>query len=160
MWQFDKIRGYAIEKMSEIEIDLVEKICLARNYHVTEWLLPSFNAYAQRGQPIAIEDVSRLGLDSILKIVEVRENTLVGGSGKCYTCSYCSKSFYYGSQSTNVNDRKQHDFTDALRMVFPEIEMMEDRGCQLVKDASKAIDQPASQDDDSFRADDVIILVS
>ena len=162
MWQFDKIREYAIEKMSKIEIALVKKICLARDYHVTEWLLPSLNAYARLQDPIRVDDVSSLGLGFVFRIVEVRESTLVGDPPQAAvafrSCLHCLRSSY-DSRSANINDRQQHDFTAALRKAFQaEIKLMEDSHCQPV-DTSK-VTEGHSQEGDSFHSDDVVILVS
>ena len=159
MWQFDKIREYAIEKMSKIEIALVKKICLARDYHVTEWLLPSLNAYAQLQDPIQVDDVSSLGLGFVFRIVEVRESTLVGDPPAYRYCQHCQRPSYPDYRSANINARQQHDFTETLRKAFEvEIKLMEDSHCQPV-DASK-VTEGHSQEGDSFSSDDVVILVS
>jgi hypothetical protein len=160
MWQFDKIREYAIEKMSKIEIALVKKICLARDYHVTEWLLPSLNAYAKLQDTIRVDDVSSLGLGFVFRIVEVRESTVVTVAfySNCQS-QYCQRGAHFNCRGANIHDRQRHDFTAALREAFQvEIKLMEDSHCQPV-DASKAT-EGHGQEGDSFHLDDVVILVS
>jgi hypothetical protein len=61
-------------------VDVVDKIALARDYCVREWLVTSLNQYARLGRSITLQDVQRLGLNYILKITQVRENFTEGGS--------------------------------------------------------------------------------
>lgn len=90
MWQFTEIREFVINRISEIQIDVVDKIVLAREYHISEWLFTSLNEYVKGRPPVTIKDVNRLGLDYILKILHVRDT--------CY--------------------RAYQDFTHALRSAF------------------------------------------
>jgi hypothetical protein len=76
MWEFDRIRKISIARISKLPVDVVEKIAIARKYHVTEWLIPSLNEYAKLDRPISSEDVDRLGLEYLLKIVEARQSKL------------------------------------------------------------------------------------
>src|ERR1700722_591921 len=112
MWQFDKIRQFAIEQMSERQLDVLEKVGLARDHRVKEWLLPALNAYTRLGRPMGIEDVNRLGLDLVLKIVNIRESTPVS----CAVCS-CRRPMTAGLR-TNIDARQQTDFTEPLRKAF------------------------------------------
>ncbi|KAF8836862.1 hypothetical protein BDN67DRAFT_1014319 [Paxillus ammoniavirescens] len=51
----------------------VDKVALAMQYNIKDWLLPALNAIAQWPKPIGAGDVDRLGLDVALKIASVRE---------------------------------------------------------------------------------------
>jgi len=105
MWAFDKIRKIAIEKMSTLSMDPIDKYVLAKKYAVTEWLVPTLNELAQRQKPIGKEDVERLGLDCALKVAEVREGLLFAG---------------YHSHQLAVGQRGQLtlDFTNLIRHTF------------------------------------------
>jgi hypothetical protein len=108
MWQFDKIRQFAIDQMSKLQIDVVEKIGLARDYHVKEWLLPALDEFTRLGKPMTTEDVNHLGLDFILKIVSVREGTPLAGK-----CTHC-----FRPGPAHLAARQQTDFTEPLREAF------------------------------------------
>jgi hypothetical protein len=115
MWQFDKIRQFAIEQMSKRQLDVLEKVGLARDHRVKEWLLPALNAYTRLGRPMGIEDVNHLGLDLVLKIVSIRESTPVSSA---IGCRHCNRPTVAGPLRTNIDARKQTDFTDGLRKAF------------------------------------------
>jgi len=114
MWEFDEIRKLAIRKMSALDIDTVEKVVIARDYQVGEWLVPTINTLAQREQPLGVQDVNRLGWDYVLKVAEVRESLSSPNSGGSTYCRYCHT---YGIGHGGV-DRMGHDFTEVIRRVF------------------------------------------
>ena len=82
--------------MSRITIDVIDKIVLARDYNVSQWLLPSLSEYMQLGQPITFKDGNRLGLDYLVKIIQVRD-TLLGDS---------------------TNYRRNYDFRATVKVFF------------------------------------------
>jgi hypothetical protein len=107
MWKFTVIRQLTIKHMSLLTIDAVEKILLARAFHVPRWLLPALGEYAKKKHPITTSDVHHLGLDTILKIIHLREqtqDTSLSSSGQRYICE--------------ANRRTTCDFTNALRTAF------------------------------------------
>ncbi|KAF9239120.1 hypothetical protein BU15DRAFT_62137 [Melanogaster broomeanus] len=73
LWEFGVIRKKAIEALEALPITPVDRIALATQYDIEDWMIPSINAMAQRPEPIGVEDVQRLGLDVALKIASVRE---------------------------------------------------------------------------------------
>ena len=80
-------------------MDVVDKIALARDYCVEEWLVTSLNTYARLGRSITLQDVQRLGLNYILKITKVRENFLQQGYSE-------------------VDQRRKYDFGPHLAKLF------------------------------------------
>jgi len=74
MWSFDDLRDLAIQNMSELSIDPVERAALAKEFNVDEWLLPALNELAQREDPIRIDEARRLGWETALQIAAVRES--------------------------------------------------------------------------------------
>jgi hypothetical protein len=160
MWEFEEIREAVIQKIFESEIDLVEKIALARDHHIKDWLLPCLDAYTRRGESITAGDVNILGLDFVLKIVHVREMVVhsqshpdcVMGVTPHNTVSY-----------SNIENRHNHDFTEALHSVFlEEIKQMERFNGERREKAfqEEDIGQVGYGDDDPFYPSDVIFLVS
>jgi hypothetical protein len=83
-------------------VDVVDKIALARDYCVHEWLVASLNQYAQLGRSITLQDVQRLGLNYILKIMQVRENFTQRGS----------------ASGTEVCQRRTYSFGPSLAELF------------------------------------------
>ncbi|KAF8833800.1 hypothetical protein BDN67DRAFT_873446, partial [Paxillus ammoniavirescens] len=73
LWDFDGVREKAIEALEALDITPVDKLALAMQYNIEQWMIPAINAIAQRPEPIGVEDVDRLGLDVALKIALVRE---------------------------------------------------------------------------------------
>ena len=86
-------------------VDVVDKIVLARDYCVHEWLVTSLNQYARLTRSITMQDVQRLGLNYVLKIAQVREKFI-------QTPSYPS--------SSELSQRRKHDFGPALAEMFRE----------------------------------------
>jgi len=76
MWNFEVLRDLAIQSMSELSINAVEKAALAREYDINEWLLPALNELAQREDPINIDEARRLGLEQAVMIAAVRESCI------------------------------------------------------------------------------------
>jgi hypothetical protein len=117
MWEFAAIRKCVINQMSECPLDLVEKIAMARDYHITEWLLPSLNEYARLGRPISEEDVNVVGLDYLLKIVAARQKGIKRFHSKgtvwCHRCRYYRNS--YGEVDFYFKRNGEHLLRDAFQ---------------------------------------------
>ena len=100
-WKLAQIRATAIRDFTAVET--MQKIVLAREFFVTEWLEPALTAYACLSQPITMEDVRQLGVDYILKIVHVRETTRVNVNEYNYS---------------ETQTRYLKDYTPHLKMLF------------------------------------------
>jgi hypothetical protein len=111
MWEFGEIRKLAIGKLSQLIIDAVERVVIARDYHIVEWLIPSINVLAQRKEPMGVLDVSCLGWDYVLKIAEVRESFSAG----VLQSDYCKDCRRFGFQHVS---RENHKFEHVIRRVF------------------------------------------
>lgn len=82
MWGFETLRDLAISTLSTLfslpsfnsYLDPVERACLARDYHVDDWLLPALNALAQREDPLTVEEAMRLGWELAMQVANVRES--------------------------------------------------------------------------------------
>ncbi|KAJ3739171.1 hypothetical protein DFH05DRAFT_1453874 [Lentinula detonsa] len=74
MWCMDVVKEHAIATMNRIsKVDPLDKVVVARKYGVDSWLVPSFNALLRRSKPWDEQDVERLGLSTVLKLVELRD---------------------------------------------------------------------------------------
>ena len=84
LWQFTTLRAVAIENMTPLlkrSGGSAKWISLARTYSVREWLLPALHALARRQLPLQIYEVDLLGIETVLKMAEVRESYLAGSYG-------------------------------------------------------------------------------
>ena len=114
MWEFTDIRQYAITQIPKLGISSAQRINLARDYHIQDWLLPGLVAYAQQADPITADDVDLLGWEFVLKLLQARErmgNIWIVGTRKYYR--------------PGIEARVTRDFTKAIQVAFrEEIERM------------------------------------
>jgi hypothetical protein len=90
MWQFQKIRATAINAMGSVSMDLVDKIVIARKFDVSTWLVPALNALVQRDKSLDFLEGTRLGMDWVLKVAELRDGDIGTGTTTTRTCQYCN----------------------------------------------------------------------
>lgn len=103
MWNFEDLRDLAIQTMSHLPLDPVERAALASEYNIDEWLLPALNELAQREEPIGIKEANRLGWETALQIAAVRESFIAW-----------NEKMAFGPRGA----RKQIDFTDRIRAIL------------------------------------------
>jgi len=73
MWQFERIRGYAIKRLGRLRtLGPVQRLVLATMYHIPGWYVPAIIALAQRDVPLSVEEALMIGVATALKIAEVR----------------------------------------------------------------------------------------
>lgn len=111
MWDFEAARCFAIQRLSMLELDPVDRIVLAQTHRVVEWLVPALVQLAQREEPLGASDVKKLGVDMVLKMARVRESL-------AYTRkkAYCLCGRPCGHR--HVYSRSTRDFSSAVRDVF------------------------------------------
>lgn len=111
MWEFTNLRTAAISwlDIGNGDLDHVDKIVLAMQYNIKEWLLPSLLALAQRPDPISVEEGRYLGIETALKLASVREKLKLKRKDS-------------GGSKLVVGDRDitaaQLDFTPMIQKVF------------------------------------------
>ena len=114
MWQFPKMRMKAINA-SESQVQIlgaVDMILLAKKYSVSRWLIKGYDILTRRPEHITSDERKRLGLDTFVRLVEVRE--------KSWKYGYERNNNYYGEHY-----REQFTFAKEIQAVFQE-ELMED----------------------------------
>ncbi|KAI6139533.1 hypothetical protein BKA82DRAFT_4222960 [Pisolithus tinctorius] len=106
------LTGQWISDTGNAALDHVEKIVLAMQYDIKEWLLSSLLALAQRPDPISIEEGRRLGIETALKLASVREKLKLERM----------RNGRWDSSKLVVGDRDvaaaQLDFTPMIQKVF------------------------------------------
>ena len=77
MWEFPKMRTKAIDASeSEVQkLGAVEMILLAKKYSVSDWLTKGYDILARRPEHITADERKRLGLDTFVRLAEVREKS-------------------------------------------------------------------------------------
>jgi hypothetical protein len=136
IWGFHAVRDQAIARLSSLAVEPIEKIILAKQYRVVQWLVPHLNALAQRDKPLSLDEGKRvasvLGWALVMKIAEVRESSLYGLQANVSICAcgmtptgirqsqYCSSHnvHYSAGYSTGGNLRASHDFCPAIKTAF------------------------------------------
>ncbi|KAF9228863.1 hypothetical protein BS17DRAFT_213769 [Gyrodon lividus] len=115
LWGFAMPRQTAIDNLSRLAIPPVEKIVLARTYGVEAWLLPAMNALVQRSKPIDMEEASRLGIETALKLASVREQIAVDSAPcRCDRRQHTDRPLLPGPRP----DVQTLNFTPILRTTF------------------------------------------
>ncbi|KAG2141266.1 hypothetical protein DEU56DRAFT_885326 [Suillus clintonianus] len=120
MWGFTRIQEFAIQKMEPILATRpLDKVAFAQDYGVTEWLVPGLLQLARRGKPVGLEDVQKLGLDTALKLAEVRESaTQATVSGERWDSASGRSVKTVGITATGSRGANSCDFTNRIRQVL------------------------------------------
>ncbi|KAL5532858.1 hypothetical protein ACEPAF_4632 [Sanghuangporus sanghuang] len=74
MWSCDRLFALAISKLSVLEVDPILKIMLAKTYNIEAWLPPAYFSLVTRAEPLTLEDAEKLGMETTIKLTEVRES--------------------------------------------------------------------------------------
>ncbi|KAI5997631.1 hypothetical protein F5J12DRAFT_889432 [Pisolithus orientalis] len=126
MWEFVGLRNAAIQHLdipSEL-VDPIDKVVLALQYNIREWLLPAFLALAKRPTPISIEEGRRIGFENALKLASVREKLRLVMVVEEFTFTYksCTRTQKYNTRCLVLGDRDKEaenlDYTPFIREVF------------------------------------------
>ncbi|KAG6325823.1 hypothetical protein ID866_13266, partial [Astraeus odoratus] len=131
MWEMDEVCKKAIKMVpySSVNKNAVEKVGLAFQYDIDEWLVPGLNELAKRAEPVSMKDVELLGWEVALKVAEVRESLVIstkahdrvplppsgaqesGRSGKIVSTPVTRL-------SSGTRDASSVDFTSTIKRVF------------------------------------------
>ncbi|EIW55230.1 uncharacterized protein TRAVEDRAFT_130527 [Trametes versicolor FP-101664 SS1] len=112
MWQFHGLRYVAISTLRSHlgNGDPVRWLCLARLYDVKEWMLPSLEALARRPKAMQLEDVESLGVETAIKMAEVRESYRA-----------CSGAGGYNQYNNHILcARDKYNFSAEIKRLFSE----------------------------------------
>ncbi|RPD57425.1 hypothetical protein L226DRAFT_554217 [Lentinus tigrinus ALCF2SS1-7] len=80
-WEFNDIRTLAIRQLQTLDgISPVDKVVLGREYEFSgRWVLSAYIALCERSEPLSIPEASRLGLETAMRIAQLREQLRAGG---------------------------------------------------------------------------------
>ncbi|KAL5529507.1 hypothetical protein ACEPAG_5492 [Sanghuangporus baumii] len=78
MWSCDRLFALAIRKLRVLRIDPIRKIMLARTYNITDyesdWLPTAYFSLVTRADPLTLEEAEELGMETTMKLTEIRES--------------------------------------------------------------------------------------
>jgi len=70
-FSMQKIRDLAIDRLALIATP-AEKVELANDYSIEDWLVPAFTDLCLKLEPLSIDDGYRLGIDGVIKLQEMQ----------------------------------------------------------------------------------------
>jgi hypothetical protein len=73
MWGFIDIRDLAIQELLKIDMEATVMVVLGKVYGVESLVLRGYVELAKRTESISTEEGQRLGMDTVIKLYEVRE---------------------------------------------------------------------------------------
>ncbi|CAE6528690.1 unnamed protein product [Rhizoctonia solani] len=88
MWNFADLRTYLLPLLEGALGDL-DRILFSREFDIREWLAPAYKSLCQRPQPPTTEEARKLGVDSLLLILRMREQFRPPQSDHDSTTGYC-----------------------------------------------------------------------
>lgn len=72
-WLFDDIRSLAIRELANFEVEPVQKVAIALQNDIPEWLHPCYMALCERHNPLSVEEARRLGVEVVAQLARARE---------------------------------------------------------------------------------------
>ncbi|KAF8598502.1 hypothetical protein BDV93DRAFT_561213 [Ceratobasidium sp. AG-I] len=72
MWNFADLRTYLLPLAEKVLGD-IDKIVFAREFDVKDWLAPAHTRICQRTEALTSEEAKKLGIESLLLILRIRE---------------------------------------------------------------------------------------
>ena len=121
LWEFDEIRGVAIETLALSDLNAVDKVVAAMEYGIEEWLLPAYLSLVQRPEPISPHEGHRMGLETALKLASEREKLRLEMVEKGESCSYCSRHICPTTHLVvdgGTPEARSLDFTSIIRAIL------------------------------------------
>ncbi|KAI6162489.1 hypothetical protein EDD17DRAFT_549756 [Pisolithus thermaeus] len=130
MWDFHGLRNAAVSHPDTPPqpLDPIDKLELALQYDIREWLLPALLALARRSAPISVEEGRRIGFENALKLASVREKLQLGtveetvrprrrdgGMAPAYEYSTPSRCLVLGDRD---KEAEKLDYTPFIRKAF------------------------------------------
>ncbi|KAG8967799.1 hypothetical protein FRC05_001895 [Tulasnella sp. 425] len=81
LWGFEQLRAYIIKTMDSIAQDPSERILVADQCGLTEWLYPAYAKLCARDASLTAEEGRRLGFERLAALSRIREDDLKATQG-------------------------------------------------------------------------------
>ncbi|KAJ2918269.1 hypothetical protein MD484_g2133, partial [Candolleomyces efflorescens] len=72
-WYFNDFRKRAIENLTALTLDPVDRVDLGTQFNVSSWLKTGFRELVTRMDIITVEDARRIGLETAIKVYGIRD---------------------------------------------------------------------------------------
>ncbi|KAG6879024.1 hypothetical protein C0992_005774 [Termitomyces sp. T32_za158] len=76
-WKMLDIRNLAIRQLNVANVDPIDRIVLARRYHIPQWLTSSLVPLIRRESSLSTDEVEKLGFELALKIFRIRDSSRI-----------------------------------------------------------------------------------
>ncbi|KAG6834339.1 hypothetical protein H0H93_010354 [Arthromyces matolae] len=103
LWTMIDLRERAIDSLRSLES--IQKVLLARTYGISTWLHSGYVDLASRNAALSIEDAHSLGLETAVKLIDIRERR------------YSSHTAGHGGQSTTGKSIVDAEFSGKIQDV-------------------------------------------
>ncbi|EAU81246.2 hypothetical protein CC1G_09490 [Coprinopsis cinerea okayama7 len=77
-WLFNDLRKIAIDELSKVRMDPVQRVCLAKAYDVYDWLVSGYEELVERHDPITEEEGQEVGMGVALRLCGIALRRLRG----------------------------------------------------------------------------------
>ncbi|CAE6493041.1 unnamed protein product [Rhizoctonia solani] len=73
IYEHQALRDYCVQYLETLELDAVKRIEIAHEFRLPAWEGPAYHELGMRDEPITTEEANIMGLDSFVRIAEIRE---------------------------------------------------------------------------------------
>ncbi|CAE6431641.1 hypothetical protein ACGC1H_001346 [Rhizoctonia solani] len=73
VYGYDALRRFAVSKLERANLSAIQRIKIAQELDVVHWIEPAFEELANRVEPIQPDEARILGIDSLLRVSNMRE---------------------------------------------------------------------------------------
>ena len=73
MWDYRDLRKRSIERLDALSLEDIERIILGRRFHVSAWLVKSYEALARRDETLTEEEGGLVGVSTVCQLAKLRE---------------------------------------------------------------------------------------
>ncbi|KAG8991726.1 hypothetical protein FRB94_012287 [Tulasnella sp. JGI-2019a] len=105
LWKLDAARNFIIDHITRHFPDhLADRIKMADDFDVTQWLYPAYEKICTRSTPLTEEEVTALGPKRLVALLKIREACRQPEKRKTIpmSCGSCGKTFHIGETPASV----------------------------------------------------------
>ncbi|KAG6829706.1 hypothetical protein H0H92_003741 [Tricholoma furcatifolium] len=88
LWEMNKIRRHAINMLTVMSLGSIEKIVLAKKFHIPEWLRAGYSELVDQHEMPSLSDCEEIGLLSAICIYQLREQRQIDSRSRFHVPSY------------------------------------------------------------------------
>ncbi|CAL1711783.1 unnamed protein product [Somion occarium] len=130
-WEFTSVRELAIRELQTLHVSPVDCIAICQKYDIANsWTLAAYVSLCERPEPLTMSEANQIGLETVVRIAEIRERLRSTNSLTNYrtpTCAALRRTEHVSGagSKTTVSGRLQWDigesFLDQARIPPPRV---------------------------------------